>query len=700
MESDPSRSRENPSMKTPRPASPTGTSRSARPARLGPTGLGLFAAALALLATPLAAPDAGAALHAQRTAKPVLHGKHWVAITGKPLAATAGAAIFQQGGNAVDAAAAMLAATSTMWDVLSWGGETQALVYNPHTDEVVGVNAVGVAPTGATAEYFRERDMEYPPGTGPLAAVTPGTPGGLMVMMAEWGSMSLAEVLAPAIQMAEEGYPIEAQTAGLIERDREELLEWTYSRAVFFPNVDEDGEPAGPEAGELFVQTDLANTLKKLVEAERAALEDGASRAEAILAAYDRFYRGDIAEEIARSTQEQGGQITTEDLAEWEVKLEEPVSTTYKDVTVYKLTSWTQGPVMLQMLNMLENFDLRAMGFNSTRYVHTLAQVMQLAFADRDFYYGDPYFPPDEPLEGLLSKEYAAERIQRIDWERNDPDMKPGDPYPFQGGTNPFLDYLRGWGEEEDAVTDESQAALPWGDRVDAEVAPAPGDARRATGLGVASHFATADPSKGLDRAFLDDFYRGTTSVQAVDAEGWVVSITPSGGWIPAVIAGNTGVGLSQRAQSFVTDPAENPYNVVEPGKRPRVTLTPGMALRDGRPFLSFAVQGGDAQDQNLLQFLLNVVEWDMDVQQAVEAPNVNTYQLRGSFGDHESRPGRLLLQSETPPWVRADLEEMGYDLTFSERTSGPINAVFFDWEHGTFWGGSSHHGEDYGIAW
>ena len=178
------------------------------------------------------------------------------------------------------------------------------------------------------------------------------------------------------------------------------------------------------------------------------------------------------------------------------------------------------------------------------------------------------------------------------------------------------------------------------------------------------------------------------------------MSITPSGGWIPAVIAGETGIGLSQRAQSFVLDEADNPYNVIEPGKRPRATLTPGMALKDGRPFLSFAVQGGDGQDQNLLQFFLNVVEWEMNVQQAVEAPNMNSFQMRGSFGEHETRPGRMLLQDQTPPWVRSALEAMGYEMTFAERTSGPINAIFFDWENGAFWGGASHHGDDYGIAW
>ncbi|GIW51210.1 MAG: gamma-glutamyltranspeptidase [Gemmatimonadales bacterium] len=595
-------------------------------------------------------------LEAQRTAKPVLHGRHWVAITGKPLAATAGAMMFQKGGNAVDAACAMLAAVSTMWDVLSWGGETQALIYHPGEKRVIAINALGVAPTGATVEFYRSKGMRYPPEDGPLSAVTPGTPGGLMVMLAEYGTLSLKEVLEPAIQMAD-GYPIEEQTANSIERNKDKIKQWKYSRAVFLPHEGEERE--APYPGEIFRQPDLAATLRKLVEAEQQALAQGKSRKEAIYAAYDRFYRGDIAREFVRGFREEGGLITLEDLANWEVKIEEPVMTTYKGIEVYKLTHWTQGPVMLQALNILENFDLKAMGYNSARYIHTLYQVMNLAFADRDFYYGDPYFPPEEPIQGLLSKEYARERAKAINWERNDPDVKPGDPYPFMGKTNPYLEYLKSW-------------------------PPKP----------------VAASSSQDDARFEENFFGGTTSIQAADKSGWVVSVTPSGGWIPAVIAGRTGIGVSQRAQSFVTDPAENPFNVIEPGKRPRVTLTPGMALKDGRPYLSFAVQGGDTQDQNLLQFFLNVVEFGMNVQEAVEAANITSYQMRSSFGNHESRPGRLTLNEATPPWVRRELRAMGYELNFERLTSGPINAIFFDWKHGTFWGGSSNYGEDYGIAW
>jgi gamma-glutamyltranspeptidase/glutathione hydrolase len=623
--------------------------------------LALPAAVAAVLVAALAGRPGAA-----RTAKPVLHARHWLAITGKPLAATAGAMMFQKGGNAVDAAAAMLAATCTMWDTLGWGGETQALIWDPGARKVIAVNSLGMAPTGATPEFYRGQGMQYPPEFGPLAAVTPGTPGGLLVMLAEYGRLSLADVLAPAIQMAD-GFPIERQLADRIEAEKARLQQWPASRAVFLPHL---GQPrAAPQAGEVFRQPDLAATLRKLVAAEQAALAAGKTRREAIQAAYDRFYKGDVAEELVRGTREQGGLITMDDLARWQVRLEEPVRTTYKDVEVYKLTTWTQGPAMLQALNILEPLDLRAMGLNSARYIHTLYQAMSMAFADRDFYYGDPYAPPEEPVQGLLSKGYAEARRKTINWEKNDPAVRPGDPFPFEGKTNPYGDLLQVWG---------TPAAKDW----------------------TQPHNAQGAKDFAPQAAFDEAFRAGTTSVLAADAEGWVVSMTPSGGWVPAFIAGSTGIGLSQRMQSFVLDPAENPFNVLAPGKRPRVTLTPSLALKDGRPWLAFAVQGGDTQDQNLLQFFLDIVEFGMTVQEAAEGPNITSYQMRSSFGEHEVQPGRLTVHASTPPWVRAELGRMGYKVEVDERTSGPINAILLDHQHGTMWGGSSDFGEDYGIGW
>jgi gamma-glutamyltranspeptidase/glutathione hydrolase len=537
---------------------------------------------------------------AQRTVKPVLHGKKWVAITGKPLAATAGAMIFARGGNAVDAACAMLA-------------------------------------------------------------------GGLMVMLAEFGTMSLEEVLGPAMEMAA-GYPIEKAQADNIERRRRILAQWPDSKRVLLPHLDEEDpeKRAAPHPGEIFRQLDLLSTLDKLVDAERSALAAGRSREQAIQAAYDRFYRGDVAEEIVRGVREQGGLMTLQDLDRWRVELEEPATIDYKGIEVYKLTHWVQGPVMLQALNILENVDLKDLGYNSSVYIHALYQSMNLAFADRDFYYGDPYKPPAEPIEGLLSKEYARQRFETIDWKKNDANIKPGDPYPFQGGSNPYLELLERW-------------------------TPVPPE-------------AGAEGEEGWQQTLLltgeEAFRVGTTSIQAADADGWVVSVTPSGGWIPAFIAGHTGIGLSQRMQSFVLDERLNPYNLVAPGKRPRATLTPGMALEDGKPYLSFAVQGGDTQDQNLLQFFLNVVEFGMNVQQAVEAANITSYQMQSSFGAHKAEPGRLVVREDVPRWVQSELRKMGYEVETRRRTSGPITAIYFDRENGSFWGGASDYGEDYGIAW
>jgi len=623
-------------------------------------------------------------IEAQQTQKPPLHGKDWVAITGKPLAATAGSMVFQKGGNAVDAACAMLAATCTMWDVLSWGGETQALIYNHNTKKVIAISAMGFAPTGATPEFFKGKGFNYPPEYGPLAATTPGTPGGICLMLANYGSMSLKEVLAPAMDLAA-GYPIDAQTANSIERGKAMIKTWPYSKKVLLPHLGDKRE--APEAGEIFVQKDLLNTLQKMVDAEQAALKQGKSRKEAIWAAYDRFYKGDIADEFVRGVQEQGGLITKEDLKNWRPTEEAPSMVNYKGIDVYKLQAWTQGPSLLQALNIVENFDLKKMGYNSADYMHTIYQAMNLSFADRDFYYGDPKFATNQPMNGLLSKAYAKQRAGEIDMAKNNANAGPGDPYPFEGKTNPFINLIKAKGFQPSTDTAKNKTGF----------APAH-DLRTVASLNSNEILPT-------DAGYMDRLWRGTTTVEAADKEGWIVSITPSGGWLPATIAGNTGVGMSQRMQSFVLDSAQSPFNVVAPGKRPRVTLTPSIAIKDGKPFMAFGVQGGDTQDQNLLQFFLNMVEFGMTVQEATEAANINSNQLWLSLGgtkiaDRKPRPGSILLHDNVSEWVRKDLRARGYNLTFDDRTSGPINAILFDWKHGSMWGGSSNHGEDYGIAW
>jgi gamma-glutamyltranspeptidase/glutathione hydrolase len=310
---------------------------------------------------------------------------------------------------------------------------------------------------------------------------------------------------------------------------------------------------------------------------------------------------------------------------------------------------------------------------------------MNLTFADRDFYYGDPYFPPKEPITGLLNKEYAKKRASLITFDKNNVNAGPGDPYPYEGKTNPYTDLLKQRMLLTDTTKTKQGNTIPAQDRNQTAV--------------------NANNTSFDDAEYMDRLWRGTTSVEAADKEGWVVSITPSGGWLPACIAGHTGVGMSQRMQSFVLDATINPFNVVEPGKRPRVTLTPTLALKDGKPFLAFGVQGGDTQDQNLLQFFLNMVEFGMTVQQATEAANFNTNQLWLSLGgskmeDRRPRPGEILLSNTTTDSVRNELKKMGYKISLGNRTSGPINAIFLDTKHGTLWGGSSNNGEDYGIGW
>jgi gamma-glutamyltranspeptidase / glutathione hydrolase len=635
-----------------------------------------------------------AKVSAQQTQKPPLHGKHWMAITGKPLGAESGAQIFQQGGNAVDAACAMLASMCTQWAVLSWGGETQAIIYNPKTKKVISIDALGFAPGAATVAYYKSKGYYFPPEYGPLAAVTPGTPGGLCYMLAEYGTMSLKQVLAPAMQLAA-GYPIDAQVSNNMQKGLSSIKQWPYSSKVFITHPGEKRE--APQPGEIFVQKDLLTTLTKMVEAEGRALKQNKSRKEAIYAAYDRFYKGDIAREFVRGCQEQGGLISMEDLARWKPLEEEPLHVNYKGIEVYKLQQWSQGPALLQSLNILENIDLRAMGYNSTKYIHTIYQTMNLAFADRDFYYGDPYFQPQEPIKGLLSKEYAKQRASAIRYDHNDSTCAPGDPYPFEGKTNPHTALLKSrfgnnWPENNKRAVSLNGPEINSTEETNSDT-------------GAAFRVERSALSLENEAQYEDRLWRGTTSIEACDSAGWVVSVTPSGGWLPACIAGNTGVGMSQRMQSFVLDSSLNPFNVLEPYKKPRVTLTPTLAMKDGKPFLSFAVQGGDTQDQNLLQFFLNMVEFNMTVQLSVEAANINSDQLWLSLGgdkraDRQPRPGYILLNSKTDSSVRKDLRDLGYTIRLADRTSGPVNAIYYDWIHGSFWGGSSNYGEDYGIGW
>ncbi len=343
-------------------------------------------------------------------------------------------------------------------------------------------------------------------------------------MLSEFGTMSLEQVLGPAMQMAA-GYPMEQTQALNIENSKELLVRWEASRRVLLPHYDPTHPQhwSAPYPGEIFKQPELLATLEKLVAAERDALHAGKSRKEALQAAYDRFYRGDIGREIVAAMQAAGGLFTNEDLERWKVYVEEPAVTTYKGIEVYKPTTWVQGPVLLQTLNILENVDLKAMGYNSARYIHTLYQAMNLAFADRDFYYGDPYVPPVEPIKGLLSKDYAKQALRRDQLAAQ---------HAVAAARRPVSVPRR-----EESVPRRCSSTGGRGSPI------------------IAARRRTPSTSLSDDQAF----FAGTTSVQAADEQGWVVSITPSGGWVPAFIAGNTGFGMSQRMQAFVMDEVDEP---------------------------------------------------------------------------------------------------------------------------------------------
>ena len=377
----------------------------------------------------------------------------------------------------------------------------------------------------------------------------------------------------------------------------------------------------------MFVQKDLAATLRKLVEAEKQALKRRQDEKAGDLRRVRSVLQG--RHRAARSC---AACRRTAGCSRWRTSRtgrcgsRSRCTRRYKGIEVYKLPMWQQGPAMLQALNILENTDVKSMEYNSPKYIHSVYQAMNLAFADRDFYYGDPYFPPEEPVKGLLSKEYAKARFAR------------------STGRRTILTRSRAIRIRSRAERIRSRRCWRTGRTVTSCCRTR--SPRAAVRIGVSCQ-RTDGVARTRTRRSRKRSTRGTTSIEAADEEGWVVSVTPSGGWVPAVIAGRTGIGLSQRAQSFVTDAKDGPFNVIEPGKRPRVTLTPTLALKDGEPYLAFAVQGGDSQDQNLLQFFLNVVEFGMTVQQAVEAPNINSFQMRSSFGAHEiaARPhdGRVV---------------------------------------------------------
>jgi gamma-glutamyltranspeptidase/glutathione hydrolase len=509
---------------------------------------------------------------------PAVRGTREMIGGGNNFVVEAGYRILEAGGNAVDAGvASVLAAAVTEQDHFGLGGEMPALI-KMNGKPVIVVSGIGVAPKKATVDYYESRPVEpweQPelrrppiPGQGIRAAITPGMVDGLLVALEKFGTKSFAEVSAPAIEYAET-FPATEIFSNTLSRDQKILELWPASQQFYFPNG------AVPKPAELVHMPHLAATLRQMAEAEKKAHGNRVAKLQAV---HDVFYKGDIAKRIASFNEKNGGLIAYEDLANFHAETDQPRSTTYRGFTVNKPGFFTQGPVMIEALNILEGYDLKALGHNSPEYLHLVLEAVKLAFADRDRYYGDPKFSKI-PEETLLSKAYAAQRRKLIDPEHASMESRPGDlgaSAPMQGGGGVSKD-------------------------------------------------------------------RDTTCVDVFDKFGNAFSATPSGAWLPSVIAGDTGIPLSIRLASFVMTPGH--ANQLAPGKRPRVTLSPTLVTKDGEFYMELSTPGGDNQDQALLQVLLNILDFGMTPQEAVEAPRFQTEHFYASFDFHEFTPGRVSLE-------------------------------------------------------
>lgn len=553
----------------------------------------------------------------ERPVRQVVRGTRGAVTGGTDLGTDAGMRLYYAGGNAVDAGlAAMFAASVTEFSHFGFGGEAPILI-RTKTGKVVSIAGVGTMPQMASADFFRNRRLlpgevmalepnglrGFVPVAGLMPALVPGMVDAGLLALRDFGTKSFGEVIAPAIEFAD-GMPLDEMRAGSIRSMRRFAELWPTTKQTFFPTG------RAPVAGEIFRQPALAATMRAMVAIEKKAIASGKSRAAAIDAVRDYFYRGDIARKIDAFSKANNGLLRYEDLAAFKLEVEEPLSTTYHGYTVYKSNFWSQGPSMLEALNLLEGIDLKPMGLNSAEYLHNLVEALKLAYADRDTYYGDPKFSKI-PGDQLLSKPYATERRKLIS-ARASMEFRPGS---VNGKT------ARHPSQEE------------------------------------------------IVRVKIDDalMARDTTCVDAIDKDGVVFSATPSGAWVPPVIAGDTGIPLTQRAQSFLL--VQGHPNELGGGKRPRVTLSPTLVTtKDGQPYLALSTPGGDNQDQSLLQLFLDVVEFGMNAQQAIEAPRFQTKHLVSSFDNHAMNPGELTLDERILPPVVGDLAARGHKVRQSSR--------------------------------
>lgn len=586
---------------------------------------------------------------APSTLKPQVMGRRGVVAAGHPLVVEAGMRMLQKGGNAVDAGVATVFAAAVVEQAsCGLGGEVPILV-KVKGKPVAAINGCGVAPQLATATFFLNlnpndaRRGPFPvmiagkngiiPAYGPLSAIVPGMIDGLLVALKEFGTMSFSEVIEPAIELAK-GFPADQRLAGTLKQHEPTYVKWPTSERVYKPKDKAVAE------GAVWPQPELAKTLKSMADAERRAKRK--KRAGAIDAVRDFFYRGPIAKKIGEYCEENGCLLRERDLKMFHAQVEKPLTTSYRGVDVYKVGYWSQGPVFLQNLNLLEAFDLRSLGHNSARYVHTVVEAMKLGYADRDAYYGDPQ--QSSIPEQLISKQYANVRRGLIDSRRASPEHRVGDPLRLKA----------------EAPVEFAKARL-------------------------------------RDR---NAEHQDTTCVNVIDEAGNMFSATPSGAWIPAMMAADTGIPLTQRAQAFVLTPGHP--NQIGPGKRPRITLTPTIALKKGAPWLAFSTPGGDSQDQTLLQVFLNIVEFGMQPQDAVEAPRFNSVAMYSSFDDHGDNPLGLQVESRFPQSTMEELRALGHKLILQGDWQNSSSPTLIEYDSGNrvIKAGADVRGHRWAGAW
>ncbi|HZR24739.1 MAG TPA: gamma-glutamyltransferase family protein [Vicinamibacterales bacterium] len=575
----------------------------------------------------------------EATMRPEIVGQQGIVAGGRHYSVAAGTRIMQQGGNAIDAGVATVFAASVVEiSHFGFGGEVPTMIYDAKTKQVIVINGQGPAPKAATPALFKDKGKVD--ANGPLGATLPAVMDAMAIALENYGTMQLDQVMAPAIELAD-GFPMYGYLHDFLVSNKTATTAYTWGH-LYYPN----GHIA--DVGEIFRQPNLAKTLRTIVAAEKAEFDKSHDRKAGIRAGRDAFYKGDIARKIAAADKAEGGVFTYDDLANFHGSIEKPTTTSFHGYQLYKAGPWDQGPVLLETLNILEGIDLKTMGPNSADYIHNVHEAIKLAYDDRNAYLGDPAFAK-VPLTGLLSKEYAAERRKLIT-AKAFLDHRPGDPFAFDPDVKaPAVRYV--------PHSQGQKAANTNGD---------------------------------------------TTCVDVVDKDGNLFSATPSSGWLlgGAFIAGDTGVPLSNRMQVFDLDPASP--NVLVGGKRPRTTLTPTIVLKDGKPFLAISTPGGDSQDQQVLNVLLNMMVFDMDVQQAIEQPRINSDHPHSSFDNHESVPGQLEVENRIPAKVLDELRARGHKLHVigGYAMSTGVVAVGVNPKTGTLRGGADPRRERYVFGW